>query len=122
MGNPFVHCELATTDIDKAKSFYTALFAWRLEDAKFDRGTERYTMIHVDGGTAGGIMAHTEQGTASQWVPYVGVDDVRDAVKKAQSLGARVVRDVSEVEGRGWFAIIEDPTGGTLGLWQDKAA
>ena len=38
MGNPFVHVELATTDLDKAKSFYQSLFDWKL---KFPRDAHR---------------------------------------------------------------------------------
>ena len=34
MANPFVHVELSTTDVSKAKSFYGALFDWKLEDAE----------------------------------------------------------------------------------------
>ena len=33
MANPFVHVELMSTDVDKAKSFYGKLFDWTLEDA-----------------------------------------------------------------------------------------
>jgi predicted enzyme related to lactoylglutathione lyase len=32
MANPFVHVELNTTDVDKAKEFYGQLFDWKLED------------------------------------------------------------------------------------------
>ena len=32
MGNPFVHVELMSTDVDKAKSLYGKLFDWHLED------------------------------------------------------------------------------------------
>ena len=30
MGNPFVHVELNTTDLGAAKTFYQALFDWKL--------------------------------------------------------------------------------------------
>ena len=32
MANRFVHVELATTDLDKAKSFYRSLFDWKLNE------------------------------------------------------------------------------------------
>ena len=32
MANPFVHVELNTQDLPKAKEFYGMLFAWNLED------------------------------------------------------------------------------------------
>ena len=55
MANPFVHVELATTDIDKAKAFYTSLFGWQLQDMDMGGGTS-YTMINVGEGTGGGMM------------------------------------------------------------------
>jgi predicted enzyme related to lactoylglutathione lyase len=48
------------------------------------------------------------------------VDDVRAATDKARSLGGTVIRDVTEIPGMGSFTIIQDPTGGTLGLWQSS--
>jgi hypothetical protein len=32
MANPFVHVELNTTDVEKAKSFYSQMFDWKMED------------------------------------------------------------------------------------------
>jgi uncharacterized protein len=32
MANPFVHVELATSDLEKAKAFYQGLFDWQLEE------------------------------------------------------------------------------------------
>lgn len=112
MGNPFVHVELATTDVAKAKSFYQSLFDWKLKDE--DMGDMTYTMIDVGGGTGGGMMKHPMPDHGSHWLPYVFVDDIAAATAKAKSLGATVVRDV------GSLSIIVDPTGATLGLWQPK--
>jgi uncharacterized protein len=55
-----------------------------------------------------------------QWVAYVEVADVVAATSKAKSLGAKVLKEVSEIEGAGAFSIISDPTGAILGLWQSK--
>jgi len=120
MANPFVHVELATTDVNKAKSFYGSLFDWNLEDAEMGDGMT-YTMIKVGEGTGGGMMKHPMPGAPSAWVPYVLVDNASSATAKAKSLGATILRDVSEVPGMGWFSIVQDPTGGVIGLWQTKA-
>ena len=80
-----------------------------------------YTIIKVgDEGTGGGILKNPMPGAPSMWVPYVLVDDVKAATKKAQSLGAKVTKDFSEVPNMGYFSIITDPTGGMLGLWETK--
>src|SRR5882672_8160354 len=118
MANPFVHVELNTTDVSKAKTFYGALFNWTLEDIQSPGGG--YTMIKVGEGTGGGIMKHPVPGAPSAWLAYVLVDDVASATQKAKSLGATVMKDVTEVPNTGWFSIVVDPTGASLGLWKPK--
>ena len=79
-----------------------------------------YTMIDVGGGTGGGIMKQMMPGAPSAWMPYVGVDDIHAATKKAKSLGATILRDVTEVKDMGWLSIFTDPTGAMIGMWQSK--
>jgi len=120
VANPFVHVELNTPDPEKAKTFYSKLFQWQLEDVAnpgVPDGT--YTMVKVGGGTGGGIMKQVSGGP-SGWLAYVLVDDIREATKKAKSLGAEIMKDVTEVMGMGWLSFIKDPTGSVLGLWQPK--
>ena len=120
MANAFVHVELSTTDVNKAKTFYGKLFEWTLEDVPMPDGA--YTMIKPGKGTGGGMMKQLIPGAPSAWMAYVEVDDIGAATKKAKSLGATVMKDVTEVKGAGWFSIIVDPTGAMLGLWKAKAA
>ena len=119
MANPFVHVELSTGDVAKAKSFYGALFDWKLEDVAIPGGPDAYTIIGVgDTGTGGGMMKHPVPGAPSVWLAYVHVDDINAATRKARELGATIARDVTEVPGFGWLSIIIDPTGAELGLWK----
>ena len=119
MANPFVHVELATTDVAKAKSFYQSLFDWKLNDMEMGGGMI-YTMLDVGEGTGGGMMKHPMPGAPSAWLAYVNVDDIAAATAKAKALGATVLRDVTEVPNAGSFSIIIDPTGAALGLWEPK--
>jgi predicted enzyme related to lactoylglutathione lyase len=119
MANPFVHVELSTTDVAKAKAFYGKLFDWKLEDVPMGGGMT-YTMIGVGEGTGGGMMQHPVPGAPSGWLAYVDVADVAAATKKAQSLGATIAKDVTEIPGIGWFSVIVDPTGAALALWKGK--
>ena len=119
MPNPFVHVELNTTDLAKAKAFYGKLFDWELEDLPMGPG-ETYTIVKVGEGTGGGMMKHPVPGAPSLWLAYVLVGDVRAATDKARSLGAQVLKDVTEVPGMGWFTVLSDPTGAAFALWQAK--
>jgi len=119
VANPFVHVELNTNDVAKAKEFYGKLFDWKLDDMPM--GPMTYTTIGVgESGTGGGMIQISMPENPSAWIPYVLVDDVGESTKKAQSLGAQVYKDVTEVPGMGAFTIIADPTGGVIGLWMTK--
>ena len=118
MANPFVHVELMSTDVGKAKSFYGKLFDWELEDVQMHDMT--YTMIKVGEGTGGGLMKNPISNAPSSWVAYVLVGDLKKAVEKAKALGGTVMKDETQVKDRGSFAIIEDPTGAMLGLSESK--
>ena len=117
MANPFVHVELHTNDLAKAKSFYSRLFDWKLEDMPMPGGS--YTMIGVGEGTGGGMLT-AEKGEPPQWLAYVGVGDVAASTRKARELGAKVVMDKTEIGEFGWMSVLTDPTGATFALWQPK--
>ncbi|NJD57253.1 MAG: VOC family protein [Nitrospirae bacterium] len=116
MPNPFVHIELHTKDPDKSKKFYAGMFDWKMEEFP----AMDYTIINVGQGTGGGMMKNPMPEDRDNWLPYIMVDDVAASTEKAKSLGATVVRDVTEVPDMGWFSVIIDPTGAAFGLWQPQ--
>jgi len=118
MANPFVHVELHTRDLPKAKIFYSSLFGWDLQDTPMPGGGGTYTMINVGEGTGGGMMAAQGNDGGSYWMSYVGVDDVRAKTDKAKSLGAMVLQDVIAVGDFGLMSVIRDPAGATIAMWQ----
>ena len=119
MQNLFVHVELNTTDVDKAKEFYSQLFDWKLQDMELGpSGT--YTMIDMGGDFGGGMLKNPMPGVPSFWLAYVAVDDIGAATRRAAELGAKVVKDSVEVPDMGWLSILEDPTGAAIALWEPK--
>src|SRR5258708_40297645 len=120
MANPFCHVELASTDVAKAKTFYTSLSAWKLTDNDMG-GSMVYTTFKPspsNDSPGGGMMQHPVPSAPSSWLAYVLVDDVNAANKKAVSLGAKLMVDTQEVPNMGWFTVIMDPTGTHLALCQ----
>jgi predicted enzyme related to lactoylglutathione lyase len=118
MANPFVHIELHTGDLAKAKAFYSGLLDWNLQDLPMPSGEGSYTMIDVGEGTGGGMMS--DPGVPPHWMAYIGVDDVAAATAKAKSLGATVIQDVMVVGEYGLMSVMTDPTGATFALWEAK--
>ncbi|MEO5764854.1 MAG: VOC family protein [Casimicrobiaceae bacterium] len=117
MANPFVHVELTTHDLPKAKEFYTKLFGWEVSDMPMPDG-KSYTMVNVGEGTGGGMMTAPDPGIPPHWLPYVAVDDIVASTKKAKDLGATLIMDVTPVMDFGKFSIVKDPTGAVIAMWQ----
>ena len=40
--------------------------------------------------------------------------------RRAQSLGAAILRGATELPGLGAFCVLQDPTGAELALWEDR--
>lgn len=117
MANPFVHLELNTPDLDKAKEFYAGLFGWKFEDMAMGPGGI-YSTFKPDTGPGGGMMSMAGGNTG--WLSYVGVEDIDVATEKAKSLGATVCIGPQEIPNVGWFTMITDPTGCTIAMFQPK--
>lgn len=120
MGNPFVHMELLSIAPEQAKAFYGKLFDWSFDDITGAENTP-YSVIRVGDGTGGGIMKNPMPVAPSLWMPYVLVEDLRASTDKAITLGASLMKDITEVPGIGEFTIIADPAGGMIGLWKPSA-
>lgn len=108
--------ELASTDAEGAKKFYTELFGWKLKESQATGMA--YTEIVAGGKESGGIYQMTaEQGNMpSRWTAYVAVDDVDAAASRVEGLGGKVVMPPTDIPNVGRFCIINDPAGAALSL------
>ena len=111
MANPFVHIELQTRDLAKAKDFYSKLFDWKIEDLPAPNGVTPYTMINVGEGTGGGMFLNPDPKVPPHWLAYVGIDDIAASTNKARELGATVLQDVMQARDYVWLSVVMDPTG-----------
>jgi uncharacterized protein len=118
MANPFVHLELNTPDLAKAKEFYSALFGWQFQDMDMGPPAGVYSTFKPDTGPGGGMMSMPD-GTHG-WLSYVGVEDIKASTEKARSLGATICVGPQEIPNVGWFSMITDPTGCSIAMFQPK--
>ncbi len=107
--------ELLTTDVDKAKSFYTGLLGYTTRD--MDMGPAgTYTLFVRDGKDLAGCMKTPQDGIPSSWLSYIAVDDVDASTRKAEQLGAHVCVPPTDIPNVGRFSVLTDPTGAAIGL------
>jgi predicted enzyme related to lactoylglutathione lyase len=123
-GEPNTPCwaELATTDPEGARRFYSALFGWKA-DVK-DPGPSAYTeWCLADGQVIGGMLKQDPKwgGDAPpHWLDYVAVPDCDATLKKAGEKGGRVLTGPIDMEHVGKFAALSDPLGAAFAVITPK--
>jgi uncharacterized protein len=123
MPNAFAHIELTTSDLGAAKKFYKKLFDWKLTDMPMGPpGSPVYTMIAPGKGPGGGMQARPMPEAPVTWLPYVEVADVKKALAKAETGGAKVVVPPMDIGKNGIIGIFVDPAGAMLGVWSKAKA
>lgn len=118
----FSWVELATTDIGAARSFYTGLFGWEIEDVPSPPGVGR-AVCRLDGDAVCGLHAvpPATGDPAPEWVSHVTVADADATAHRARSLGGAVVAAPSDVMDLGRMAMLCDPQGAVFAVWRPGA-
>ena len=113
----FSWVHLGTSDPDAAKRFYGNLFGWEFED--MPAGPEMtYTFISRNKHSVAGMYAL--KNAPSHWLPFVNVADADDVAKKASQAGGKVPYAPMDVLDVGRMAVLQDPTGANIAIWQAK--
>jgi len=118
----FCWFECGTTDAAAAKKFYTEVFGWNSVDVPMpgDSGGQ-YTLFKLGDDDIAGLYPLTGpqfEGVPSHWATYVAVDSADDSNARALSLGAKSVLPPMDVPGVGRIAMVTDPTGANIALFQ----
>ncbi|HKQ59165.1 MAG TPA: VOC family protein [Candidatus Eisenbacteria bacterium] len=115
--------ELATTDQNGAKKFYTTLLGWEFSDSDMGGG-EVYTMLQLGGRALGALYTMRKEerstGVPTHWNSYVSVESADTSAAKAKSLGGTLLAEPFDVMDVGRMAIIQDPAGAVFCLWEAK--
>jgi predicted enzyme related to lactoylglutathione lyase len=115
--------DLATPDLAGAKEFYAALFGWEYDDQPTD-GPGEYTMARRNDQNAAGMMPLTTEmaatGMPPVWSTYVSVDDIEATLARVEPAGGTTMGPVMEAMDAGRFAVIADPAGAVICLWEAR--
>ncbi len=115
----FCWAELSTSDGPGAKAFYTSLFGWEAVDNPMGPDMV-YTMLNLNGQSAGALYQDNSGKTPPHWETYVSVDDVEAAAARAKELGGTILAEPMDVMEFGRMAVVQDPTGAVFCMWQPK--
>lgn len=113
----FCAVDLAALDVEKGKAFYAGLFGWDHGDPY--RG---WTGCILDGKVVAGIISQPddqrEAGIPPNWLSYVSVSDAEASASRAVELGGAVLAQPTDVGEGGRVAVLSDPQGAVVALWQ----
>ena len=114
----WVWAELWTDNVEKAAQFYGNVIG--VAHKNIDRGGTPYHVFTSQGDPRAGIIQiPTElENVDPGWAPYVGVADLAASVKQVEDLGGKVIFKNTEHPASGAVALILDPTGAGLFLYQ----
>ncbi len=116
----FCWADLATIDDVRAADFHRRLFGWSARARRAGRG--HFTTLEADDLPFASLYRlaarHVAAGVPSHWLPYVATPDLGRTLALAVDLGADVAVAPQAVAGFARVAVIVDPTGALLGLWQ----
>jgi len=116
-----VHIEWNSRDLKKAKAFYGGLFGWKFKT--WGEG-ENYVLFSAPEGPGGGLQkvkSKKEVGAGKSPLVYVEVDEIKPYLEKAKRLGGGVATPKTEIPNVGWFALLKDPDGNIVGLFQERS-
>lgn len=112
MSSPFVWFHHNTKKSDETKTFLAELLS-----VHASAGPGGMTMLATGEGPFAALGGKDRYGDRDEWIPFVAVEDVDAATKRAVALGASLVRDKSRGPA-GEFTVVRDPGGAALALWK----
>lgn len=111
----FSWCELMTTDMEAAKSFYREIFGWKYEKFNSSPGMD-YEVIKVHGEEMAGMMniPPENQDHPPAWGIYITVDNIDETAGKIETLGGKILMPPTDIPKVGRFCVFMDPQGAII--------
>jgi predicted enzyme related to lactoylglutathione lyase len=112
--------DVSSPDLEKSLAFYRGLFGW---DAYTVPEPEAggYTMLSLGGKSVAGAGPTFSADQHPAWSTYVCTTDAEATARAAKEAGGQVQMEPADVMGQGRFAVLSDPTGAFISIWQPQA-
>ena len=117
----FCWADIYLPDPDRGKAFYGGLFGWDWTDTPMGDSGMLYTMFSLDGKSVAALGPQMPgmfpEGMPPCWFSYIATDDLDETADRAREMGATFLMGPADV-GNGRVALMQDPQGACLFLWQ----
>ncbi len=114
MAQPLIaHVEIPVTDLNKSQKFFKNVFGWEFKP--FGNG---YLLYNNHKGIMAGLRQVEKVIKGDSTVFHVNVESIDDIHEKVKKFGGDVKTEKTTIPAMGWYALIYDPDGNTIGLYQ----
>jgi predicted enzyme related to lactoylglutathione lyase len=120
---PGVPCWVDTSqpDPEAAVDFYRGLFGWEFEDVMPPGSEGKYFMARLGGGEVAAVGSVPEAAPPmAVWNTYVWVESADETAAAARAAGGGVMLEPFDVMDAGRMAVLSDPEGAVICIWQAK--
>jgi len=101
--------DLASPNPAQSATFYEAVFGWKA--IPYGEGSKMVWVFQNEGKPVGLLAKYNSKNNSGEWIGSISVADVSGTTEKAKSMGAKVIRNPTEVENLGSVSFIEDGQG-----------
>ena len=114
MSNPLIaHVEIPSTNLDRSKEFFKNVFEWDFKP--FGNG---YLLFNNHQGIMAGLRKVEKVLQGDCTVFHINVSNVDQVLEKAKKSGGHIKTGKTTIPAMGWYAVIFDPDGNSVGLYQ----
>jgi uncharacterized protein len=110
--------DLISTDIERSLAYYGNLFGWTAERLPIDHGEDYRIVKSGNVIVAGAEQVAAERNLLPVWTVMVEADDARALIDAAVCAGAVESFVLAPMLELGRIAMLRDPWGATLGVWE----
>lgn len=109
-----------TGDLEATKRFYTGIFGWEFAGpgAMPDDPPGEYYVARVGGDDVAAVGTLPASALPAAWNTYVSVHSADDVAAEAEANGGTVLSGPFDVPPAGRMAVVADPTGAALCIWE----
>lgn len=111
--------DVSSPDLAKSRTFYEGLFGWTSQPVP-DPEAGGYTLFLLGSRPVGGAGPMFSPDQHPAWSTYVCSDDADATAQTVRDAGGEVVTEPMDVMEQGRLAVVRDPTGAYISIWQPQ--
>jgi predicted enzyme related to lactoylglutathione lyase len=113
--------DFSSPDMDASIEFYGGLLGWEVPESENAERTGGYRQAMKNGKPVAGMMPKMQEEQPTVWSTYITVEDAQATAAAVTDAGGTVIVEPMEVMDLGSMAVLADPGGAVIGVWEPNS-